>query len=333
MNVLALEAVHHTSLLQRAASPAFVGATARILPSQALAFVARGHVAGVLGPGEHVLDPRVIAFLGPIVQQRPGNAILGDDVFWVKMGVAESFQVGGALDPVLDPAVGEKVTPRLDARVSLVVSDPVRLIHGLAGKTDQGAVEQWVKAHLLRHALELAKQVPRLSELVAEAKLPERAQALGRAAAPGLAELGLGLTSAEIVAFVVPDHVASRLRLMGGTLTHYSDAPGPPSLGEGARVRTSRGSEWYSGRVGKVVENRAEIIWDVSGERSEVALAELEPEPAYPGAFTPGTRLLAQWPDGGFYPATVRVYNGRLHEVVWADGSTSWLGPGQVKMG
>lgn len=331
MTVLALETVHHTSVLQRAATPAFVGATARVLSGQALVFVSRGQVAGVLGPGEHLLDPRAVPFLRSIVSERPGGAVLGDDVFWVKTAASEPFAVAGALEPVLDPAVGEKVTPKLDARIAVLVTDPVRLIQGLAGNTDHGAVEQWVKALVVRQAQELAKKVPRLAELTAEGKRVEHARDLGQAVAPGLAELGLGLASCEIVAFVLPDHVAARLRLLGGTLTHYSEAPGPPSLADGARVRVSRAGQWYSGRVSKVTEGRAEVIWDVSGERSEVALAELEPEPAYPGAFAPGTRLLAQWPDGGFYPATVRVFNGTLYEVVWADGSSSWLTPGQVK--
>ena len=331
MTLLCLETVHQTSVLQRAASPAFVGGTARVLPSQALVFVADGRVAGVLGPGEHALDPRAVPFLGSIVRQRPGTPVLGDDVYWVKTEPCAEIEIAGALEPLVDPDGGEKVTPKLDARVSVFVVDAPRLLQGLAGNTDRGAVEQWVRSEVVRAAKEIVKEVPRLSDMLSEPRRAEHAQALGRALAPLLAERGLGLAACKLNAFVLPDHVAARLRLAGGTLTHYSEAPGPSSLKEGARVRTSRVGQWYSGRVARVSEARVEVIWDVSGERSEVALAELEPEPSYPGAFSTGTRLMAQWPDGGFYPATVRVFNGTHYEVEWADGKTSWLSPGQVR--
>lgn len=335
MSLLALEDVHQTSLLQRAATPAFVGAKALVSPTQALVFVSRGQVAGMLGPGEHVLDPRAVPFLASIVEQRPTAAVLGDDVFWVLTGGSRSVEVSGALEPSSDMSMGEKITPRLNARIGLSVADPVRLVHGLAGNTDHGAVEQWVKAQVLSEARALAAKVPRLADLVAEPKLIEHSRALGAALAPGLGELGLALTACEVIAFVVPDYVASRLRLLGGTPTQYAEAPAPtlPTLAEGARVRTSRGGQWYSGRVARTSAEGVEVVWDVSNERSVVGPSELEAEPSYPGAFTPGTRVLAEWPGGGFYPATVRIYNGTLYEVLWSDGSASWLGPGQVRMG
>lgn len=332
MTPLSLDEIHHTSLLQRAASPAFLGAPARVLPSQALVFLSQGRVAGVLGPGEYSLDPRALPFLGPIVRQQPTGATLGDDVFWVKMGAPVSLDVSAVLETVLDPAVGEKVTPKLEARLSVAVGDPVQMIQALGGKVDHGAVELWVKQRVNEQASELGRKFPRLAELSAESKRTEHARALGEALQATFAPLGLALVACDITAIRVPDHVASRLRLMGGTHTEYADGASKPVVAEGMRARISKDGQWYSGRVTRVSDGRAELIWDVSGARSEIALVELEPEPAYPGAFSSGTRLLAQWPDGGFYPATVRVFNGTLYEVEWADGSASWLPPGQVKM-
>jgi hypothetical protein len=75
------------------------------------------------------------------------------------------------------------------------------------------------------------------------------------------------------------------------------------------------------------------VVWDGASERTRVPIRILEPEPAYPGAHAPGTRVLAEYPDGGFYPATVRVFNGTSYEVAWENGTTAWLPPGKVRLG
>lgn len=335
VNVLGLEFAHHTGLFERARTPAFVGDRAHVLPTQALVFISGGRVAGVLGPGDHVLDPRQIPFLGPIASPRPNGAVLGDEVLFAKTGDPVSIDVNGPLDVVQDAAVGEKVTPKISARVRVTVFDPVLALGTLAGNFDQGVLEQWVKARVLDAARELGRKTPRLVELTSPSKATELGRALGELVAPVLGKAGLGLAEMEVLAITVPDEIASRLRFMGSRSTEYADAPSAPSAAisaVGQRVRTNHGGQWHSGRVVELTGDRAKITWDQSGEVSALPLSLLEPEPRYPGAHAPGARVLAEWSPGSYYPATVRVYNGTLYEVEFAEGATRWLPPGAVRL-
>ena len=116
MTFLALDEAAHTSLLQRAAAPAPVGATLRVLPSQSALFVAMGRVMGILGPGQHLLDPARVPFLGMIVQPRPMGPVLGDDLYWAKTGAVIPLEVTTTLFSVEDATLGEKVAPKLPRR-------------------------------------------------------------------------------------------------------------------------------------------------------------------------------------------------------------------------
>src|SRR5687767_13069979 len=104
-------------LIQRAPTPAPLGGVLRILPSQSVVFVAGGRVAGLLGPGEHPIDPNLIPFMAPIVQQRPSGPVVGDDLVWVRTGAIVSIDVTGALDTRNDPAIGERLNPKFSGRV------------------------------------------------------------------------------------------------------------------------------------------------------------------------------------------------------------------------
>ncbi len=107
--------------------------------------------------------------------------------------------------------------------------------------------------------------------------------------------------------------------------------PAAAALALGSRVRTSHAGSWYSGSVIASRDGQCEVEWD-SGQKSVIPLASLEREPEYPGSHPAGTRVLAQWSDGGFYPATVQIFNGTSYRVSFENGTTSWLSPGQIRL-
>jgi len=47
-------------------------------------------------------------------------------------------------------------------------------------------------------------------------------------------------------------------------------------------------------------------------------------------ALTPGTRVWALWIDGRWYTGNIDGSEGRLRHVVWDDGDSMWLEPGQL---
>jgi hypothetical protein len=319
-----------TALLQRAPTPAPLGARLSCAQGQAVAFLAAGRVAGVLGPGEHVLDPHALPFLGPIVQQRPGGPVLGDDLVWVKSGDPVMIEATGAFATIQDATLGERVTPRFVARARVTVADALRALSAPPG---QGGPEQRVKTELAEEVARAASGARGLVEVTQPERWPELAAAATAALGPRLGELGLRLFGVELAAVSVPDDVAARLRLLAAGSTQLRDAPAAPLvLSPGARVRVSQVGRWHSGAVVEIAGDECDVLWDVSGARTRVSMQSLEAEPHYPGAHAAGTRVLAQSADGGYYPATVRVFNGTVYEVVWDQGGSAWLSPGQIRI-
>jgi hypothetical protein len=331
VETLSLEPSLHASLLQRSPAPAPIGARLVCHPGQAALFVARGKLVGRLDAGEHLLDPRFIAFLGPIAQHRPMGLVAGDDLYWAKIGVSEEVSFGGALPTLLDPAIGERVTPRFNGTLTIRVADFGRAV---------ATTSQRFVASLEREARSLAEVAvaeafagsERLVDMTRPESWREREPVASASLRPRLFELGLELALLRIDVVTVPDDVAARLRLLGTGATQLGAEITPSHIDAGARVRTSRAGVWYSGRVGSISNDFAFVAWDGAPEPTRVPLAELELEPAYPGAHRSGTRVFAEHPSWGLSPGMIRAFNGTAYEVEWSDGTAHWLAPGQVQV-
>ena len=184
------------------------------------------------------------------------------------------------------------------ASVSVRIAEPEKAVGELAGSGNAEAVDEWVRSQL--------------------------AAALKDGAPQGVEAALAGVRAAF-------EQVGLALSVDAGSAQEVSPVA-PAGIAVGSRVRTSQGGTWYSGSVARVDGGQCEIAWDGSGQKTWVPQATLEPEPSYPGAHAAGTRVLAQWPDGAFYPATVRVFNGTSYEIAWENGQTAWLAPGQIKL-
>jgi len=331
VETLSLEPAHHSSLLQRSPAPAPVGARLVCHPGQAALFAVRGALAGMLEAGQHVLDPRFIAFIGPILQHRPTGPVVGDDLYWAKIGVSEEVRFGGALPTLLDPAIGERVTPRFNGTLEIRVSDFARAV-ATTSQRFSTSLEREARALAEVAVAESFAGSKRLVDMTRPASWREREPVALASLRPRLVELGIEVTLLCIDAVIVPDDVAARLRLLGTGATQLGTEAAPSRIDVDARVRTSRDGIWYSGRVASISHDFAHVAWDGASAPTRVPLAELEPEPAYPGAHRPGTLVWAEHPARGLSAGTVRAFNGTSYEVEWGDGTLHWLAPGQVQL-
>lgn len=304
------------SLLERHPGPLPVGKRLEVAAGRSVVFVQWGRVAGVLGPGEHELDPQRIPFLSILVEQRPEGAVLGGDVF---LAATEQSPLAVAL------AVGEAA---IEVVAAVRVADPTTLLAQL-GVGEPSELDATVAAQIaaaLKPAFAGAARAE-LADLaacrgIAEATLPaarEKLTAFGLAL-DGILSVGSSLAPAAAAAPAEPPPAAA------------APAPSAPSIGGGARVRMSHAGAWYSGSVSRMADGQCEVTWDGAGQQTWVPQARLEPEPEYPGAHPAGTRVLAEWTDGSFYPATVRHFNGTSYQVAWENGATAWLSPGQIRL-
>jgi hypothetical protein len=254
----------------------------------------------------------------------------------VRTGEAVPVDVNNApLDPVNDPAVGEKVTPKASVRLEVGVADPMRLLTELGGNADHGVIEQWLRTQTVEAVRRAASAVRRIVDLINPQKWPELAQAARAGLEPALGARGLWVASFVVNQITVPDEVGARLRLLASSQTQpgTASAPQPAKLAAGARVRMTHDGQWYSGTVTEVGDDgRAEVDWDRDGGKTRVVAASLSPEPAYPGSHVPGTPVIALAPDGAFRTATVRLFNGTSYQVAFESGVTAWLEPGQLRL-
>jgi hypothetical protein len=338
-------------LMHKHPGPVPVGSQLGCEPGQSAVFVQWGRVAGVLGPGTHKLDPQAVPFLSIMVEQRPEGAMLGGELYILQDNVLDvrvapaSKQSGGS---------GAEASPKLTVGVSVRIADPAQLLARLAGPAEPGVVER-VVADALANALgpALAQKSPReLSDPAACRAAVDAALGAAREQLRAMAIEVLGVTN---VVATLPEDARARPAVATTPLAAVADvaaatpaaaaapapapapaaapaAAAPAGLAVGARVRISHGGIWHSGNIVELQDARAEIAWDGAETKTWLPVAQLEPEPSYPGAHPSGTRVLAQAPDGGFQPGSVRHFNGTSYQIAFEGGTTAWLAPGQIKL-
>jgi hypothetical protein len=196
-------------------------------------------------------------------------------------------------------------------------------------KPGDGALERWIREQTTVAFQRAVGQVKPavLAETERHGAWVETARAW---LTPVLLQKGIALGQLQLTSISVPEEAKGNIFSRDFSREAAPNAP-PAPLGVGARVRTSSEGAFHSGRITVLDGGDATIAWDVGGE-TRVPVASLEPEPTYPGAHAPGTRVLAVWTDGAFYPAVVRHFNGTHYEVAWENGESQWLEPGRVKL-
>lgn len=346
-------------LLHKHPAPVTVGTQLALAPGQSAAFVQWGRVAGVLGAGEHTLDPAALPFLSILIQQGPSGAALGGELYVLQDA---ELPVELALPDKRDDATGVSAAPVLAIAVSVRVADPTAMLGQLAGPSEPGVLERFIgdtlKASLGVLAEKSLRELcdPNLAKVAADAALagareklrpmaidvagvasvtarvPDDVRArLGVSAAPAPAPVAAPAAPAPVTAATAPVPVAAPAPPVAAAAAP-APAPAAPGLAAGSRIRISHQGAWYSGSIAQIADDKAEIVWDVSAQKTWLPLVGLEAEPSYPGSHPAGTRVLAQAADGVFRPATVRLFNGTSYEVAFDSGTSAWLSPGQLRL-
>jgi hypothetical protein len=326
--VVELSEMPRETLVAELPTPIVIGSLLRCGPNQSAVFSLGGRAVGILGPGEHPLAPERVPFIQSLIQPGPYGPQIGGGVFLVRSSGGTVLDVSGSLTPSLDRDSGERIVPKLSAKVQVWVADPWRLF-GEMPKPGEGAAERWVREQVLL-AFQRAVGQAKPTVLAETARFAGWTESARTALGPVLQQKGIALGQLELGSIVVPEEAKSSVYSRDFSRP-VAPTPAPATLSTGARVRTSSGGVWHSGSILGIEGGEARIKWD-AGEETSVALLALEPEPVYAGAHAAGTRVLARWSDGAFYPATVRHFNGTHYEVAWENGASAWLEPGQVKL-
>jgi hypothetical protein len=326
--VVELSQMPRESLVVELPTPIVIGSLLRCGPDQSAVFALGGRAVGLLGPGEHQLAPERVPFLQSLIQPGAYGPQLGGAVFLLRSAGGAVLDVSGSLTPTVDRDSGDRVVPKLNAKIQVWVADAWRLF-GEMPKPGDGAVERWIREQTtvaFQRAVGQAKPAV-LGETERHAAWVETARTW---LTPNLLQKGIALGQLQLVSITVPEEAKGNIF----SRDFSRDAPvkaAPQPLGVGARVRTSSDGTFHSGRIVLIEGGDAAIAWDGGGE-TRVPVASLEPEPTFVGAHAPGTRVLAVWTDGASYPAVVRHFNGTHYEVAWENGESLWLEPGRVKL-
>jgi len=163
-------------------------------------FLSKGSIAGVLGPGENVLDSGEIPFLGILIDHATDGRAYRTEIFFVGTREYTGNRFGGRVDDVQDPKTGLVVTLRVFGDYAVMVTDPTALILNLAGTVnadDNTAVTDWVNTQLLKiMRTEITRQIVRNGWpiLGLSAFTPEIEAAILAATNEQLAHYGLSIT-------------------------------------------------------------------------------------------------------------------------------------------
>lgn len=326
--VVELSQMPRESLVVELPTPIVIGSLLRCAPDQSAVFALGGRAIGLLGAGEHQLAPERVPFLQQLIQPGAYGPQLGGSVFLLRSAGGAVLDVNGSLTPSVDRDSGERVVPKVSAKIQVWVADAWRLF-GEMPKPGDGALERWIREQTTL-AFQRAVGQTKPAVLAETERHAGWVDAARTWLTPVLQQKGIALGQLQLVAITVPEEAKGNIYSRD-----FSREPPPPAapatIGVGSRMRTSSEGEWHSGRVVGIEGTDAAVAWDNGGE-TRVPLGSLEPEPTYAGAHPPGTRVLAAWTDGAFYPAVVRHFNGTNYEVAWENGQSQWLPPGRVKL-
>lgn len=324
-----------------------------------------GSACGMLGPGEHALDPAAVPFLANVTDA----GRIECDVHFVT-----TVEVGVGLrkkKPIVDPLSSEMVDVELTAEARVRASDPMRL-H--AAMTGMGGGEEGLRTWIERVVggavfTALGRVLDERQCSVLELVAPDGAAAVrdrALAAPPGdLQEQGLELAGFGAFVLSVGDQDAARVRealaqvqTMQGALAAtqtdgsllespftatHAEASGPTaplastpeSLGVGATVQALYSDgRYYPARVVQMSRGHYEVAWEGGSGTTWVGPHQLLPAaPSGPAGLAVGAHVLARWTDGNVYGATIRQRRGRQYEVAWDAGGTAWIPEQHLKPG
>lgn len=328
-------------------APAPLGAQLEVGSSDRVAFLDMGMLSGVVGPGTHTLNPQQLPFLGTSVRGQE----IGAELHFLRAQPGPSLRVGGKLSGLTDDSAQVVVSPRYFGELSLLVSDPGRFLSSGLG-SDAKSVDKWVQNQFRQVLTKVLVAKPNVfASLHDPALLLDIEAEVSKALNAKLDELGIAAQNLKVqkIDLSAQDRAAITAatstkgegnRGDSGRVTPAA-APAPERAAPAASLiaPNSRVSvhmpdgRVFSGVTTNYQNQHYEVAWDGSNTRGWVPAGQVRPAAVAPTAAAPqpGSRVLAQWSDGGFYPAAVRQVTTQALEVQWDNGAVAWLRADQLR--
>ena len=115
-------------------------------------FFRDGKFMGQFGPGRHTMDSGNIPFLGQLVDKFTGGNVFLAEVFFVSTREMTSVKFGGPIGKVRDAQSGLPVAMMIHGTFSSKVSDPAKLVIGMAGmqRHEGNSFLNWFRQQVLK---------------------------------------------------------------------------------------------------------------------------------------------------------------------------------------
>ncbi len=133
---------------------------------EAAVFFRDGSLVGTMrtaGAGQrHTLSSQNIPFLGRLVDNVTGGNIFVTDLYFVTMRPLRGQRFGGQLDAMVDPVLGEMITPRVFGEFAWRVEDPEKFIVnyiGLGPTPSDEEVHSWFTGLLMNSVATVVAEV------------------------------------------------------------------------------------------------------------------------------------------------------------------------------
>lgn len=230
-----------------------VGDVLRVREGEAAVITRWGSLMGVLGPGEHALDPARVPFLYNVLD--PGAAEGTADVSFVSTVEHGWHEMSAEPRRIADAASGLEVDVRFTGSFSMQVTDPAALVREMPDPSHE-AIYRWVESTVDRACRDVASAMASEGVRVLDLRSEQHARALAERTLEAVAPKLEG-TPVRVVRF-------------GSLLVHIDEADAQrlaaPRLVVGGRalVRWTDGRE-HGATIRRVDGAEVEVAWDAGG--------------------------------------------------------------------
>lgn len=115
-------------------------------------FLKDGKIEGTLTAGRHSLDTNNVPFLSRLLEKFTGGDLFIAEIYFVSTREFPSLKFGGPIGDVRDPETGLGIGTMVYGDFSLKVTDPQKLVVGLAGlgRSSNDEFVNWFKGQVLK---------------------------------------------------------------------------------------------------------------------------------------------------------------------------------------
>ncbi len=226
-----------------------VGARVIVQPDECAVVSSHGQALGVLGPGQHALDPNQHRFLESTVDIVSGGDTLACEVYLIAVGTFGGVQLQGSLGKLKDDA-GKELPLWFTASLTVQAQDPEKLVQALDSRRDDPM--EAVKFVAVRALRSVVERLSGRGDIVAQTVSREEGKVKRAAEEDGL---GLGEIGVELLGI-------DQLDLMREAPMQPT-APEPPAGHPAQLGGFAPGT--YPGAAPAMPPGAAELGWGIPG--------------------------------------------------------------------